>query len=635
MEYRPGSSTNGSYESFYSGGYSSLNPEYGNYVGKRLNAGELAQSINPTTANQLNETAKALKTGLQEVEVQMLGPAIGNNADQQIPKEHFREMKQLLKLSGARASLHGPILEPTGTDRNGRYDELTRLETQRRFVDAMEKAYELNVDKKQAIPVVFHASNGMPGHLYVPDESKKPGEEGRMVLEKSYAINQETGEVTALKRETKIYPHAEIIKKGGYEQTPESQLRSLNTSQWDNQITELAQFDKYANEVLGSTPYDLKEYDDAVVVQTDKGLIFVDPKTNAATPVQDDGPLKQKYDRLLDADIFIENIENNFNSAFQKAYKYGSPQQQEELFNLAKNYDKNLLNAIDKNMGAPKVWAPILKKEALKKAITQLKEITDKGGAPKIFKYTEDFALEKSSDTFAQVALDSYKQFKKESPVIAIENYEPGTAFNRAEDLKKLIDETRGKFAKALQHEGMSKKEAQKFANEKIGATWDVGHVNLGKRYGYTDEDVVEETAKIASHLKHLHLTDNFGFTDSHLIPGMGNVPFKKHLEKLEREGVLDKVRKVVEAGGYIQQIAQRGVHGESAAAFGSPIYGAKMQNYWNQTAGLAGNYMGGYGMSNPSVHHSVYGAGFSNLPTELGGNIPGGGSRFSGNSFS
>jgi hypothetical protein len=45
----------------------------------------------------------------------------------------------------------------------------------------------------------------------------------------------------------------------------------------------------------------------------------------------------------------------------------------------------------------------------------------------------------------------------------------------------------------------------------------------------------------------------------------------------------------------------------------------------------MMGGYFSGYGDSNPSVHHSVYGSGFTTLPRELGGNIPGTQSRFSG----
>jgi hypothetical protein len=88
-----------SYESFYQGGYSSMSPEFGNFVGYRIDAGKLGQSMNPTTANQLAETIKSLKTGVGQVEVQMLG--VSNDVDQQIPMEHFKEMRQLLKISGA------------------------------------------------------------------------------------------------------------------------------------------------------------------------------------------------------------------------------------------------------------------------------------------------------------------------------------------------------------------------------------------------------------------------------------------------------------------------------------------------------------------------------------------------------
>jgi len=52
----------------------------------------------------------------------------------------------------------------------------------------------------------------------------------------------------------------------------------------------------------------------------------------------------------------------------------------------------------------------------------------------------------------------------------------------------------------------------------------------------------------------------------------------------------------------------------------------------WNQAQGIQGSYFGGYGMTNPEQHHSLYGAGFTAMPVELGGMMPGGaGSRFGG----
>ena len=66
----------------------------------------------------------------------------------------------------------------------------------------------------------------------------------------------------------------------------------------------------------------------------------------------------------------------------------------------------------------------------------------------------------------------------------------------------------------------------------------------------------------------------------------------------------------------------------ETLSAFGSSVFGGSP--YWNQIAGLSGPYFSGQGATNPQVHHSIYGSGFTNLPIELGGQM-GGRSRVSG----
>jgi sugar phosphate isomerase/epimerase len=632
-----------SYESFYQGGYSSMSPEFGNFVGYRIDAGKLGQSMNPTTANQLAETIKSLKTGVGQVEVQMLG--VSNDVDQQIPMEHFKEMRQLLKISGASASLHGPVIDPSGFGQRGA-DEMERQSAERRFLDAIEKAHELNVDKKKAMPVVFHGSNGMPGPIYRVDETKKPGEEGRLILERDFAINRHTGEPVPLKLEKKYYPDdPDSLKDNkGHLMTTQSQLNSVNLTDWENKLTELAQVNKQVDEIFGNSKLYLGEFSNAYV-NLKNNKIF-DAKTGdelSMTPAQEGF-----YNNLRKADIFIDNVGLNFRHAFDKAFEYGSEKQREELKKLAEEYSKSLEEMTPtKERPYMPVLEPIKKQKILAMAVEGLNKITSHRdpntgkvdpdfGPPKLFQSAQEYATDKASETFSNVALESYKKFGESTPIISIENYAPGTAFNRAEDLKKLIDETRKRFAEKLnKEEKIPLSTAEKIAKKQIGATWDVGHVNFYKRYGFSDEELAEETAKIAPDVKHVHLTDNFGFSDSHLIPGMGNVPFKKHLEQLEKAGVLDKVRKVVEAGGYIQQIAQRGVHGETAKAFGSPIYGVQMANYWNQAMDVRGSYFGGYGVLNPSIHHNLYGAGFTTLPMEVGGNVPGGGSRFSGNSMS
>jgi len=134
---------------------------------------------------------------------------------------------------------------------------------------------------------------------------------------------------------------------------------------------------------------------------------------------------------------------------------------------------------------------------------------------------------------------------------------------------------------------------------------------------------------EIAKHVKHVHLTDNFGYSDSHLPPGMGNVPFKDILEKLEKAGY--KGRKIVEAGGFVQHFGIS-PHPFTLEAMGSPIYSMYMAPYWNQAIALQQGYLGGYGQMLPQKNYETFGAGFAQLPIELGGQTPGAqGSRMSG----
>jgi len=135
---------------------------------------------------------------------------------------------------------------------------------------------------------------------------------------------------------------------------------------------------------------------------------------------------------------------------------------------------------------------------------------------------------------------------------------------------------------------------------------------------------------EVAHLIKHVHLSDNFGFEHTELPMGMGNVPFKEIMEKLGKKGY-DAV-KVIEAAGWWQHFKTPPFQ-ETIQAIGSPIYGMKMAPYWSQTNELQESYFGGYGNMLPQINYETFGAGFSRLPQELGGASPGAqGSRMSNN---
>ena len=637
-----------SYEGFYDGGGSSFNSEYG--IGFKMSASQLGFSVNPQTANQLGDTMNAIKQGTKVFEVSMLMPDVTET----IPTQHFKEMKAIMKLSGVKPSVHGPMIDPAGFDEKGNWkQEIGRADNERRMFDTIEKAAILDSDG--SVPVVFHSSAGAPGAEWRPGDKEK-GENDR-IMEKGVAINKETGEATLLNREYKFRPeHPELLEKGGdvvgrnkdgsYKDDfiegakgklfdAESTVDSVNAAKWENQLVEVAQMSKHASELMETPALNLHDYKDAYIVEGTRDI--VDAKTGEKLDYfnSEDGQADY-YNKMRSAGLFLENAELSFAAAFNQAYKYGSPEQQKELKKLSEEYSKksdesrDMIPLGDGKVGVG-IWTPVKRQGLVDDSLRELQRITREGRAPELFQESNEFALDKAARTFGNLAAKSYDELGKDkAPVLAIEPFHPGAGLSETKDMVELVKRSRENFAGQLVDKGMGKKAAAKIAADKIGVTWDVGHINMIKKHGFTDKDIVADTKEIAPMVKHVHLTDNFGHADTHLVPGMGNSPIKKILEELEKTGRLDEMKKITEAGGFFQHF-KTSPHPLTMGAFGSGIYGMKAGATWNEAAGIQGAYNGGYGNLNPGIHHQYFGAGFTTMPVELGGQMPGGDSRFGG----
>jgi len=632
-----------SYEGFYEGGFSSLSPNYGNFTGYKMSAAQLGFPGSPQTANQLGEAVNAMKQGVKAFEVTMLQADTGET----IPKQHFAEMRALMKLSGVKPSVHGPLIDAAGFDEKGNWGNgFGRQDAERRMFDTMEKAAML--DSKGNVPVVFHSSGvATPGAEFRPGK-KEWGEEGE-IMQRGAMINKETGQAQAIKREYKFRPEApELLDKGEVEGGPkgvlfsaEGTIGAANLGDWEEKLMGVAQMTKHAEELIGAAPINLPGYVNGVML----GDKIVDSKTGEDLPMFDaETGQEASFNQIRKAGLFLENAELSFKGAFHQAYKYGDDDQKKELKKLSEEYAEKLdasseIVPVGHNKAGISIWSPVKRKELLNESLVKLRHLTDPhygGKIPEVYQESNAFALDKAAITFGNLAKKSYDELGGDkAPVLAIESFHPGAALSSTDDMIKLVDKSRENFAKQLIDEkGYNKKQAKNIAEEKIGVTWDVGHINMIKKYGFTDKDIEEQTKKIAPMVKHVHLTDNFGYADTHLAPGMGNVPIKKIMEQLEKTGRLDEMRKITEAGAFVQHFKQS-PHPLTMAAFGSPIYSMTAGPTWSNAMGVQGAYSGGYGTLNPQTHHSYFGAGFTTMPVELGGNMPGGQSRFGGTPMS
>ena len=585
----------------YQGGYSSFKP-----YNTEATAGSMGLTTDPRNANILQEVSSKLSTGVKHIEIEVVSPDMLD----QIPKQQMEEVRRLKELTGIEVSMHGPVIDTTGITQQG-FSELNREGSEKKIIETLNRSHDL--DPKGNIIVVFHSAEGIPGTEWkkIPDEEKK-GEAKKLIV-----VNRESGKLAPLESEKKHYPimydnKGKLIPlEKGEVLSPEIELKTLCNSEWLNNLTNIESFKKQADEIMSEavTPLAplLTEYKEGDKIE------FHTPKQEAA------------FQQLQRAEVFLRNVESSFNAVYDKSYKYSNEKEKEKLKEISKEWIKGV-KEIEKQGNT--LNYPMLKSQLLDKALGQIRHVAP----PELYIPVEQFATEQSSKTFGNAAFESWKEFKENTPIISIENPPAGMALSTGEDLKNLVKASRKQFVKnAVDFGNFSKSEAEKQAEKLIGATWDVGHINMIRKQGFEDKDIIKETEKIAPYVKHVHFSDNFGFEHTELPMGMGNVPIKEMMAKLGKKGF--EAKKIIEAAHWWQHFKSPPVQ-ETFEAMGSPIYSDGIGPYWNQSLGFQQDYYGGYGMMLPSVHYNIQGSGFSmaSLPTELGGQMPGAqGGRMSG----
>jgi sugar phosphate isomerase/epimerase len=611
-------------ESTYAGGSygfdSSIGASYGveeNYgdsfldIKYRVKASQIGFPTDATTANQIQATSNKISSGTKTVEVSGLniaaqGPAI--KAMEMIPKPFFQEINRLKKLTGVDLTFHGPLVEPTGVSRQG-WKEVDRQQAEEHMKHAVRRSHEL--DPQGNMVVTFHASNGLPEPetSYIDDNGKK-------VIQSIMIVNENTGEFGNL------IPEENYLK--GEAADPRQMLKKRNDETWFQQLQHVnfnvSTGSKIIEEALslggrrtGQLPIDEQQDLLNLYKKTLKGEEIKELK-------QYDSIVKERMNVLTQGDIYLRESYNGFQDLFNRAYKTA------EIDNNKK--DLQILEKF-KNEIAPKI--KIIEEDPskvglLSEELTRGIQVLRSVNTPQSFKELRPWAIKKSGTTFGNVAFDGYKKFEDTAPIISIENPPVGMGLSTAEDLREVVDAARKQFVnKAVQEMNMSRSSAMKEAEKLIGVTWDVGHINLLRGKGYDEKTIIKQTQKIAPYVKHVHLSDNFGMEHTELPMGMGNVPTKKMLDLIHRYN--KKAKHIVETGDWYSRqggLAQTQTPiPQTFGALGSAVY-SNGGPYWNQVLNTSGGYFSGQGNINPNIHHSLYGAGFSSLPVELGGQMAG-----------
>jgi sugar phosphate isomerase/epimerase len=628
-----------SYENFHESSGYGLNSNYGNFTGYMVKASDISFPTDATTSNQLKKVSDKISSGTKSIEVSGLNlfaatPMKGLAA---IPKQHWQEIDRLRKLTGVDLTFHGPLVEPTGVGR-GNWSEDQREEAERQMKDAINLAQK--IDPKGNVVVTFHSSSSLPE---VRRRIKVGTNPDGSPIEKTVqlgVINERTGELGPINLPGKDYLGKEK------EVDLDDWLEKKNEEIWTKQLhdigfennrarTEIAQAQlvgkifKKRGTIDDKNQSGLYKLSKTNPVEYQKAIKLMNRSDKLKNNAGDE--FNQGFvDNLNDATAFANQAYVGLKNAFNDAYEKAEESNDKKTLNKLNGFREDMATTTEAYFSKKDNLKLIEFQEKINNGIRVLQTLE----APQAFKHLEEFAYDKASETFANTALHGYKKFGQNAPIISIENPPAGmSGLTRGDELKELAKRTREKFVKKAVETGMSQSRAEKQAEKLIGVTWDTGHINSIRKWGYDEADVVADAKKVAPFVKHVHAVDNLGFEDSELPPGMGNVPFDKILKSHPN---FQKAKKVIETGEWFSTQGGLGLKktpiSEAFEGFGAPVYSFAGSPYWNQTIESYGSHFSGLGPINPEVHHSTYGAGFTNLPAYQGGEIVGSGnSSFSG----
>ena len=580
-------------ENIYQGGYSDFSSPT-----KLSEAGALGMTPDPRKAKIVKDASSKIASGAKHMELVLVSPQVVDA----IPKQQLAEARRLGELTGVEFSVHGPVIDTTGVDQRAGFSELNREASERRIIDTLERSHEISPTGK--IPVVFHSGEGIPGSDW---KTLGHGEEERQA-QKLIVISRDSGKMIPIEEERKFYPgQKEIVEDI---MTPEQGLKSMNATEWSNSLAQVEFQRENAERILEDVhPIFQGVFMDIMAGKKDPSTLNVDEQ--------------HQLNKIYSAGEYTHQADLSIRGLFDKAYKNCKDEKDKEILSkLSENYGKDLGIRKDGKREIKSI-SPTVQSSAMINLLQGLSQLT-----PELYVPIEEFAVEQSSKTFGNAALAAYQKYGDKSPLVTIENPPAGFGLSTAKDLKDLVVASRNHFVEKAVEEGISKKEAEKQSEKLIAATWDLGHINMLRGKGFTEEEIIKETETIAPFVNHVHLSDNFGMEHTELPMGMGNVPMKEMMEKLGQKGF--EAKKIIEAGNWWQHF-QSSPFQETLEEMGSTMYSTGTGPYWSQAPGLHQNYAGGFGNMLPQTHYGLFGAGFSQLPTELGGSAGATGGRMSG----
>jgi sugar phosphate isomerase/epimerase len=545
-------------------------------IGTKLTGTEIGTTMAPDTY-PLQELQAKIRTGAAKLEMEFGGAGKsgfgGRGATPEIlGKKEREEFRELANLNDVRVSTHATYGKQglSGLTQQGFSEE----EAQKTLKE-INKAIEFAATATQGGAVVFHAGEwqrpimdaGLKNPDNVPKEKRIFGEyEKEWEKAPIYLADEKTGQIQALNREMKFYfPEEEKDSSTGMTHIKKGKDGQYIIKEYD--------FD-------GALDYIKKRHvgDNELKNKTDAQILMYGLREQQ---------LKEAEGQAFRFSVDLEDSKK----ALQKTIEHRKIE--EEIWDKTPEKDRWKLMEPDKFAQhrypehVPRKDMLAREEERLRMIITgnqstvtsSLEQYERIKHEMERFKPIEEVGIQRTADTLAKAGIkamqesNAHKKELKEDIYIAPENVFPDFYGSQAEEMIRIVEESRKEMARRLKEKGYSESEAKKKAETHIKATLDTGHLNTWRQhFKGSDKDFnkwyLDQVQKMVDKkiLGHIHLTDNWGYDDEHLTPGQGNTPTKDVVKMLEDAGFKDFI---AEVGSFNANT----ILPDTLAELGSPVY--------------------------------------------------------------
>jgi len=578
----------------------------------------------PPFGDQLQGLKAKIFQGASKVELGFMGKGKGsmqggNTTPEMFGKDERIDIRELAKINKVRLTTHAtPNAGSLAGFQQDRFDEAIRETT----LHEIQRAVDFAADTTNGGAVVVHAQEyPRPVRDYFLHEGFEayPEEEQRAIR---YLVDKRSGQITPVRKNVPVYEPV-------YEEhpdDPENYWRDVDFNKISKTTNETQQlFKRVPKWNSERTDFETVKREWGDFEQKADQWNRVHPE-NQKTPedmwfkIQTENMILRNKGGSLFHGRLYETARDNY-AALKKAQAFYKKVEEtmpaEEQWKLMETFRLPIRGGaqtmVPGETKLPSQWID----EALKQEEMEMRFIHESSASSDAEARTlqenientipiRDYAEEKTDDTIARAALYTMDREKKtskegwwgwdvrggekfERPLfIAVENFFPEIHGGHPDEIKKIVINSRELLSKRLQEDrGMSKDTAWKEAESRIKATWDTSHANMWRKYFKSNagESLDQTDARFKKWylgkakewkdeniIGHIHVSDNFGWEDEHVIPGQGNAPIKEFIHMMKDKTDKGEIDVIVEPAHQDYRALLGGWK-----LFGSSIYGLEM----------------------------------------------------------